>query len=153
MKLREEHETVVGDGQRPADHPPKPLGFEVWLPLREVSARSSLPTDVVIAIDETPVGVFVEIEGGEAHIQDGPPRRWDAAPADYITDSYRTLFLRPPGGSAGRRTTDMVFPDPAERMTAGRLAGPGARGRPRHAASRRSRRSEPRRRCRWPAAR
>ena len=47
--------------------------------------------DVIIAIDETPVGTFVEIEGGEAHIHRTAAALGKTA-RDYITDSYRTLF-------------------------------------------------------------
>ncbi len=61
----------------------------------------------MIAVDETPVGVFVEIEGGEDAIHD-TARALGRAPSDYITDSYRFLFLqhRDANGLAG---PDMVF--------------------------------------------
>ena len=49
--------------------------------------------DVVIAIDETPVGTFVEIEGGEAAIHQ-TAAALGRTPDDYITDSYRFLFLQ-----------------------------------------------------------
>ena len=63
--------------------------------------------DVVIAVDETPVGVFVEIEGGEDAIHE-TARALGRSPSDYITDSYRFLFLqhRDANGLAGH---DMVF--------------------------------------------
>ena len=63
--------------------------------------------NVVIAIDETPVGVFVEIEGGENAIH-GAAWALGKTTADYITDSYRFLFLqhRDANGLAG---SDMVF--------------------------------------------
>ena len=63
MKVREELETVVGDGTillRVLQE----LGLHVWFryeKYREEFAHE----DVIVAIDETPVGVFVEIEGGE----------------------------------------------------------------------------------------
>ena len=61
----------------------------------------------MIAVDETPVGVFVEIEGGEDAIHE-TARALGRAPSDYITDSYRFLFLqhRDANGLAG---PDMVF--------------------------------------------
>ena len=68
MKLREEVETVVGDGEvllRVLHE----LGLHVWFryeKYREEFARE----DVIVAIDETPVGVFVEIEGSEEGITD-----------------------------------------------------------------------------------
>jgi adenylate cyclase, class 2 len=49
--------------------------------------------DIVIAVDETPVGVFVEIEGGEDAIH-RMARALGRSPADYITDSYRFIFLQ-----------------------------------------------------------
>jgi adenylate cyclase class 2 len=105
MKLREEVETVVGDGEvllRVLHE----LGLHVWFryeKYREEFARE----EVVVAIDETPVGVFVEIEGSE----DGITAMAEALgrrPDDYILDSYRGLFLalREPLGLPG---SDMVF--------------------------------------------
>ena len=49
--------------------------------------------DVIIAIDETPVGTFVEIEGGEEHIHQ-TAAALGKTPDDYILDSYRTLFVQ-----------------------------------------------------------
>ena len=66
----------------------------------------------MIAIDETPVGVFVEIEGGEAAHPGRTARALGRTPDDYITDSYRMLFLAAPGSARRRRTTDMLFPEP-----------------------------------------
>src|SRR6476620_10788775 len=63
MKLREELETVVGDGQVVL-HILEELGLHVWFryeKYREEFAHE----DVTVAVDETPVGVFVEIEGSE----------------------------------------------------------------------------------------
>ena len=108
MKLREEVETVVGDGEvllRVLHE----LGLHVWFryeKYREEFAHE----DVIVAIDETPVGVFVEIEGGE----DGITAMAEALgrrPDDYILDSYRGLFLscRETLGLTG---TDMVFDSP-----------------------------------------
>jgi len=46
----------------------------------------------VIAIDETPIGTFVEIEGTTAAIDD-LAARLGFTRADFVTASYRTLFL------------------------------------------------------------
>ena len=90
MKLREEHETVVADGDALLTIL-RELGLRIWFRYEKYREEFAAE-DVVIAIDETPVGTFVEIEGGETHIH-----RTAAAlgrtPADYITDSYRTLFI------------------------------------------------------------
>ena len=63
------------------------LGFRVWFryeKYREEFAHE----DVTIAIDETPVGTFVEIEGSEQGIHD-MAAALARKPADYVTDSYR----------------------------------------------------------------
>ncbi len=91
MKLREELETVVGDGLlllRVLEE----IGFHVWFryeKYREEFAHE----DVTIAIDETPVGTFVEIEGSEPGIRQ-TAEALSRQPADYVTDSYRGLYVR-----------------------------------------------------------
>lgn len=90
MKVREEQETVVGDGEvllRVFQE----IGLHVWFryeKYREEFAHE----DVIVAVDETPVGVFVEIEGSESGIAD-MTAALGRTPADYIVDSYRALFL------------------------------------------------------------
>ena len=48
---------------------------------------------MIVAIDETPVGVFVEIEGSERGIETAAAALGRTT-ADYIVDSYRGLFLQ-----------------------------------------------------------
>ena len=109
MKVREEVETVVGNGEVLV-HVFRELGLHVWFryeKFREEFAQE----DVIVAIDETPVGVFVEIEGSEAGITQ-MAAALGRGPDEYILDSYRALFLahRERLGLSG---TDMVF-EPAE---------------------------------------
>jgi len=63
--------------------------------------------DAIVALDETPIGIFVEVEGSEAAI-----RQMAAAlgrsDGDYILDSYRGLFVRH-CEEHGVPCTDMVF--------------------------------------------
>src|SRR4051812_33298496 len=105
MKLREELETVVGDGLlllRVLEQ----LGFRVWFryqKYREEFARE----DVTVAIDETPVGTFVELEGSERGI-DEMAAALARTPADYLLDSYRGLFVKH-CESHGRPVVDMLF--------------------------------------------
>jgi adenylate cyclase class 2 len=105
MKLREEIETVVGDGEilvRVFEE----LGLHVWFryeKYREEFAHE----DVIVAIDETPVGVFVEIEGSETGIM-SMAAALGRSPADYIADSYRALFLRH-RDELGLAGPDMLF--------------------------------------------
>ena len=107
MKLREEHETVAADGEALLAIL-QSLGLRIWFRYQKFREEFSAE-DVVIAIDETPVGVFVEIEGGEAHIHD-MASALGRTPNDYITDSYRMLFLmyRDAHGGSGN---DMLFPE------------------------------------------
>jgi adenylate cyclase class 2 len=58
---------------------------------------------VEIVVDETPLGTFLEIEGPVAEIHDAA-RALGHAPADYVLDSYASLFFA--RGGQG----DMVFP-------------------------------------------
>jgi adenylate cyclase, class 2 len=105
MKVREELETVVGDGEILL-RVLRELGLHVWFryeKYREEFAHE----DVIVAIDETPVGIFVEIEGSEQGIATmadalGRPQ------TDYIQDSYRGLFLRH-REEFGLVGSDMVF--------------------------------------------
>jgi len=105
MKVREEIETVVGDGEvllRVFGE----LGLHVWFRYEKYREEFS-HEDVIVAIDETPVGVFVEIEGTENGISE-MSSALGRTPDDYIPDSYRSLFLkhREQHGLTG---SDMVF--------------------------------------------
>jgi adenylate cyclase class 2 len=91
MKLREELETVVGDGEV-MRHIFAELGFHVWFRYQKYREEYAAE-DVVIAVDETPVGVFVEMEGGEQAILT-MAAAVGRTPADFILDSYRSLFLQ-----------------------------------------------------------
>jgi adenylate cyclase class 2 len=89
MKLREEVETVVGDGDSVLQLF-RQLGYDVWFryqKYREEFAHG----DVIVALDETPIGTFVEIEGGEAGITE-MATALGRGPGDYILDSYRALY-------------------------------------------------------------
>ncbi len=105
VKVREEVETVVGDGEvllRVFEE----LGLHVWFryeKYREEYAHE----DVIVAIDETPVGVYVEIEGGEQGIA-AMAVALGRSEADYVVDSYRGLFLKH-REAMGLSGADMVF--------------------------------------------
>jgi len=105
MKVREEHETVVTDAETLLTIL-RQVGLHVWFRY-EKYREEFCAEDVVIAIDETPVGTFVELEGGERAIH-RTAEAMGRHPSDYITDSYRVLFLqhRDALGLAG---SDMVF--------------------------------------------
>jgi adenylate cyclase class 2 len=105
MKLREEFETAVAD---PAVMSAvfAQLGFSVWF--RYEKYREEFRSgDALIAIDETPVGTFVEIEGSEQSIT-AIADRLGRAPSDYVLDSYRSLFVND-CVARGVEPTHMVF--------------------------------------------
>jgi adenylate cyclase class 2 len=109
MKVREELETVVGDGEvllRVFEE----LGLTVWFRYEKYREEFSRE-DVIIAVDETPVGVYVEIEGSERGI-DATAAALGRTPSDYIVDSYRGLFLQR-RDVLGLTGADMVFAGPA----------------------------------------
>ncbi len=105
MKVREELETVVGDGSLLLRVLTE-LGLHIWFryeKYREEFAHG----DVIVAIDETPVGIYIEIEGSEAGIQD-MARALGRDEPDYINESYRGLFLQH-REALGLTGHDMVF--------------------------------------------
>ena len=105
MKVREEHETTVADVaamRQIIEH----LGYRSWFTCQKYREEWSAP-GVIIAVDETPVGTWMELEGSEASILEvaGVLGR---TPSDFVLASYRTLFLE-------RREqlalgNDMIFP-------------------------------------------
>lgn len=105
MKLREERETVVGDGET-MTYILERLGFRPWF--RYQKYREEFGSEnATIAIDETPIGTFVEIEGGESaivHVAAALGR----GPEDFLVDSYRGLYVQH-CESKGIPVGDMVF--------------------------------------------
>jgi adenylate cyclase class 2 len=107
MKVREELETVVGDGPllvRILEN----LGFHVWFRYQKYREEFALE-DVIVAVDETPVGTFVEIEGGDRGITEMADAL-GRTPGDYLLDSYRGLFVKH-CEQRGLPITDMLFDD------------------------------------------
>jgi Adenylate cyclase, class 2 (thermophilic) len=105
MKLREELETLLGDGEvllRVFEE----LGLHVWFRYQKYREEFS-HENVIVAVDETPVGVYVEVEGSEHGIA-VMAAALGRSPADYIVDSYRALFLQR-RDELGLSATDMVF--------------------------------------------
>ena len=108
MKLREEIETPVGS----ADTLLRVFAEIGFTPrFRYQKFRTELAVDdVIVAIDETPIGVFVELEGGEASIGEAV-RRLGRTADDYVLASYRRLFFesRAAAGVEAADAGDMVF--------------------------------------------
>ena len=105
LKVREEHETIVADGDELLNILSE-LGWRVWFRYEKYREEFAAE-DVVIAIDETPIGVFVEIEGSEDHIH-RTAQALGKTPGDYVTASYRTLYVDH-CRTHGRNPADMLF--------------------------------------------
>jgi len=108
MKLREELETVVGDGEtllRLLEE----LGFTVVFRYQKYREEFAY-TESILAIDETPMGTFVEVEGSENGINEAAAALGRKAD-EYLVDSYRGLFSRY-RQERGLAATDMLFDEP-----------------------------------------
>lgn len=90
MKIREEHETRVEKGDALAQILDV-LGLRPWFRYQKYREEFSAP-DVIAALDETPVGVFVELEGSEAAIN-SMTAALGLSSGDFILDSYYRLFV------------------------------------------------------------
>ena len=82
------------------------LGLEVAFRYEKYREEYAAP-DVLVAIDETPIGTFVEIEGSEDGIL-ALAAALGRVPSDFEIDSYRGLFLRY-REQAGMRVPHMLF--------------------------------------------
>lgn len=107
VKVREELETLVGDGETLL-HLFEELGFHVWFRYQKYREEYALD-DVIVAVDETPVGTFIEIEGGDRGIHDTADAL-GRGPSDYMLDSYRRIYVNE-CAARGVRPSDMLFED------------------------------------------
>ena len=90
MKVREELETAIDNGELFLRILFK-AGWKVWF--RYQKYREEFQKDgVVIALDETPVGTFVELEGNESTIT-RLASTLGRTTDDYIIASYRQLYI------------------------------------------------------------
>ncbi len=105
MKLREEVETVVSDGEAMLRILSE-MGLNAWFRYQKYREEFAC-ADAIIALDETPIGIFVEIEGGEQAIADTATALGRSA-SDYLIDSYRALFCRE-REARGLTCTEMLF--------------------------------------------
>jgi adenylate cyclase class 2 len=105
MKVRPEFETTTGDAANTRAIFDA-LGYLVvfrYQKYREEFGDQSC----VVAIDETPVGIFLELEGQEAHITT-LAEALGFAPAQYLTSSYAGLHAE--RGAARGLGPHMLFP-------------------------------------------
>lgn len=104
LKVREELETAAASAERLLAIVAA-LGYQPVFRYEKYREEHALP-GVLIAIDETPVGTFLEIEGEAEAIHDCA-RRLGFSPADYVTASYRALYIAAAGDRAA--SGDMTF--------------------------------------------
>jgi adenylate cyclase class 2 len=102
FKSREEIQTTVGSAEV-AEGIVRALGFEPSFYSEKYREEYAL-AGAHVAIDEAPIGVFIEIEG-EAESIERAAQLLGRTPADYRTDSYQGLYWawcqargRVPGG-------------------------------------------------------
>jgi predicted adenylyl cyclase CyaB len=105
MKLREELETVIGDGPLLVRLLGE-LGFLVEFRYEKYREEFVL-NDVIVAVDETPVGTFIEIEGSADGIS-AMATALGRSSGDYLVDSYRALFVQH-CEQHGLSATNMLF--------------------------------------------
>ena len=107
LKVREEIETSAASAERLLAILAA-LGYTPVFRYEKFREELALP-GALVAIDETPIGTFLEIEGDADAIHDCA-RRLGFAAADYITASYRALYLAAAGdGAAGGDMTFAAF--------------------------------------------
>ena len=82
------------------------LGFRPWFRYQKYREEFSIG-DVIVAVDETPVGTFVELEGGDRGIAE-TAEALGCGPGEYLLDSYRSLFCEH-CRQRGIAVTNMVF--------------------------------------------
>lgn len=106
-KVREELETVVEDA-RAMRAIFQELGYHPVFRYEKYRTEFRPPRGGGIAVlDETPIGVYLELEGGPTWI-DRTARKLGFGERDYITASYGRLYLDW-CQSRGRTPGDMVF--------------------------------------------
>lgn len=102
LKTREEIETPVASHAAMLTLLAR-LGFKPWFRYQKYREEFRAP-GLIAAIDETPAGVFVELEGEEEAILK-MAAALERVPDDFLRDSYRGIWVKARGADAG----DMLF--------------------------------------------
>ncbi len=118
VKAREEFETDVGDADT-MEAILAALGYRQAF--RSEKYREEYTLDgVVVALDDTPIGVFVELEGTEGAIV-AAARLLGRTPADFVLQSYPALY-RAWCDARGAAPGEMVFSTPGDERATVRSA-------------------------------
>jgi adenylate cyclase class 2 len=111
-KVREEHELRI------ADHEELPtileaLGLRPWFRYEKFRSTFRLPgmKNLDVALDETPIGLFVELEGARGLINRAAGLLGFHG-SDYIRKSYGALFMEARGRSGARGRDSHAEPTP-----------------------------------------
>jgi adenylate cyclase class 2 len=107
-KLRIEHETTIADPEALRSIL-LGLGFEPIYRYQKFRATYALG-NVEVAVDETPLGVFVELEGAPDDV-DRAAAAIGAAPSEYIRSTYRELHEQD-AAKRGIAVGDLLMPSP-----------------------------------------
>jgi adenylate cyclase class IV len=96
-KIREEHEIRVSD-EHEASRIMEGLGFQPCFRYEKFRTTYRLPgmRNLKLEFDETPIGLFLELEGPPREI-DGAARGLGFARGEYINKSYGALFMEERG--------------------------------------------------------
>ncbi len=106
-KVREELETSLGDAEAACGILER-IGLRPSFRYEKYRTEYGVPgEDGLILLDETPIGVYLELEGAPDWI-DRTAARLGFSQRDYITDSYGRLYMRF-CEQEGRDAGDMVF--------------------------------------------
>jgi adenylate cyclase class 2 len=114
-KVREEHELRI------ADHEELPrileaLGLRPWFRYEKFRSTFKLPRmSVKLELDETPIGLFVELEGERGQIKRAAGLLGFHG-SDYINKSYGALFMEARGRSRARGKASHAEPTPSSRL-------------------------------------
>ena len=96
-KIREEHEVCISN-QEEVSRIFAALGFRPCFRYEKFRTTYRLPgmKNLKVEVDETPIGLFLELEGPRREI-DRAARRLGFARAEYINKSYGALFMEERG--------------------------------------------------------
>jgi adenylate cyclase class 2 len=109
FKIREEVEVAVGDPEQ-MSRILGSLGFRPVFRYEKFRTTYILPgiADLKVEFDETPVGMFLELEGSVSSIKRAAARLGYSS-ADYLTSTYGAIYVAD-CRRRGRRPTNMLFP-------------------------------------------
>jgi adenylate cyclase class 2 len=96
-KVREEYELRIFDHEQ-LPRILEALGIRPWFRYEKVRSTYKLPgmNGLKLVLDETPIGLFVELEGGRREINRAA-RLLGFSVSDYINKSYGALFMEEHG--------------------------------------------------------